>query len=393
MKVFMTQHDTLQCVHEPFGDAFYYGPERLSSRYENDPEAREASGFSQSTYQTILDRIEKEATEVRSTPPSPTPLIFTSVEAVLRSACSQTVQPASGKRLFIKDITHYLVPPDGNPSSIAPSLNRLKRGVGTSEARTNGATNGTTKAPYPYHTDAEPNNPTVIPRDILEKFHFTFLIRNPRSSIPSYYRCTVPPLDKVTGFYNFMPSEAGYNELRRVFDYLRSIRHIGPANAGQAGKTEHSDSNGVTQGVEVCVVDADDLLDDPAGIIQAYCKSVGIQYHPDMLKWDTEADQRQARDAFEKWKGFHEDVLHSSGLRRRGHVSTLPRKYTNSSLCVFVNIGTDVSNGKKKKVKSIEDENAEWREKYGEDGAKIIRETVDANMGDYEYLKQFAIKV
>ncbi|KAL8935713.1 MAG: hypothetical protein Q9211_004553 [Gyalolechia sp. 1 TL-2023] len=318
MKVFMTQHDTLQCVHEPFGDAFYYGPERLSSRYENDPEAREASGFSQSTYQTILDRIEKEATE--------------------------------GKRLFIKDITHYLVPPDGNPSSIAPSLNRLKRGVGTSEARTNGATNGTTKAPYPYHTDAEPNNPTVIPRDILEKFHFTFLIRNPRSSIPSYYRCTVPPLDKVTGFYNFMPSEAGYNELRRVFDYLRSIRHIGPANAG----------------VEVCVVDADDLLDDPAGIIQAYCKSVGIQYHPDMLKWDTEADQRQARDAFEKWKGFHEDVLHSSGLRRRGH---------------------------KKKVKSIEDENAEWREKYGEDGAKIIRETVDANMGDYEYLKQFAIKV
>ncbi|KAL9004012.1 MAG: hypothetical protein Q9188_003153 [Gyalolechia gomerana] len=357
----MTQHDTLQCIHEPFGDAFYYGPERLSSRYENDPKAREESGFSQSTYHTILDRFEKEATEVRSTPPSPTPSIVTSLKAVLHPASSEI-----GKRLFIKDITHYLVPPDGKPPSIAPSLSRIKRGVGTSGARTNGATNGTTEAPYPYHTDAEPNNPTVIPRDILGKFHFTFLIRNPRSSIPSYFRCTVPPLDKVTGFYDFMPSEAGYDEVRRVFDYLRSIGHVGPAIAGQSGNKEHSNASGVPHGVEVCVVDADDLLDDPPGIIKAYCKSVGIEYHPDMLKWDTEADQYQAKDAFEKWQGFHEDVLHSSGLHPRGH---------------------------KKKLKSVERENAEWQEKYGEEGAKVIRETVDANMKDYEYLKQFAIKV
>jgi hypothetical protein len=47
----------------------------------------------------------------------------------------------------------------------------------------------------------------------------------------------------------------------------------------------------------------------------------------------------------------------------------------------------------KKKDKSIREEDAEWREKYGEDGAKVIRETVDANIEDYEYLKSFAIKV
>ncbi len=65
-KVFMTQRDTLTSVHEPFGDAFYYGPERLSARYEEDSEARDASGFSQSTYQTILERFEREeASEVR----------------------------------------------------------------------------------------------------------------------------------------------------------------------------------------------------------------------------------------------------------------------------------------------------------------------------------------
>lgn len=64
----MTQRDTLQCVHEPFGDAFYYGPERLGPRYENDEAARTESGFNDSTYKTIFDRIERENSEVCSPP-------------------------------------------------------------------------------------------------------------------------------------------------------------------------------------------------------------------------------------------------------------------------------------------------------------------------------------
>ncbi|KAI6915637.1 hypothetical protein KC366_g19280, partial [Hortaea werneckii] len=62
--VFMTQRDTLQTIHEPFGDAFYYGPERMGSRFESDEKAREQSGFAQSTFKTILERIEREAAEV-----------------------------------------------------------------------------------------------------------------------------------------------------------------------------------------------------------------------------------------------------------------------------------------------------------------------------------------
>ena len=65
----MTRPD-LKCIHEPFGDAFYYGPERLSSRFENDEKGREDSGFSNSTYKTVLDRIDREAAEVRSIPPT-----------------------------------------------------------------------------------------------------------------------------------------------------------------------------------------------------------------------------------------------------------------------------------------------------------------------------------
>ncbi len=60
----MTQRDHLNCVHEPFGDAFYFGPERLSERYDDNEPERLKSGFSQSTYQTVLEEIEGEAEEV-----------------------------------------------------------------------------------------------------------------------------------------------------------------------------------------------------------------------------------------------------------------------------------------------------------------------------------------
>ena len=60
----MTRRDTLSCIHEPFGEAFYFGPERLSPRFEDDREAREESGFSNATFQTIFDDIERQESEV-----------------------------------------------------------------------------------------------------------------------------------------------------------------------------------------------------------------------------------------------------------------------------------------------------------------------------------------
>jgi hypothetical protein len=63
----MTQRENLSCVHEPFGDAFYYGPERLSERYENDPEGREQSGFANTTYADVLRAIDESSEEVSLT--------------------------------------------------------------------------------------------------------------------------------------------------------------------------------------------------------------------------------------------------------------------------------------------------------------------------------------
>jgi hypothetical protein len=74
----MTRHETLQCVHEPFGDAYYFGPERLAERYENDAKARKESGYSQSTYRTIFDRIAKENSEVSFIICTPFPVVIIS---------------------------------------------------------------------------------------------------------------------------------------------------------------------------------------------------------------------------------------------------------------------------------------------------------------------------
>lgn len=60
----MTRREDLQCVHEPFGDAFYYGPERMGTRWMNDEKTRDESGFIDSKYKTILDRIDQENSEV-----------------------------------------------------------------------------------------------------------------------------------------------------------------------------------------------------------------------------------------------------------------------------------------------------------------------------------------
>jgi len=225
----------------------------------------------------------------------------------------------------------YFVPPGGSQASIAPSLQppsqRVKRGIGTDgilangvngESKVNGAVSLHSEAPYPYDTCAEPGNPTVIPTEMLKKFHFTFLIRDPHASVPSYYRCTLPPLREMTGWTYYDPQEAGYTELRRTFDYLKEFGHVGPHHANDFDKVSSGDH---TTGDEICVVDADDLLDDPEGILRTYCRSTGIPFEADMMNWDNEEDQAIARKVFAKWKGFHEDALDSKYLHPRVCVS------------------------------------------------------------------------
>lgn len=167
-----------------------------------------------------------------------------------------------------------------------------------------------------------------------------------------------------------------------MFDFLREQNQVGPSVAGQYDALKDGE-------VSITVIDADDLLDDPEGVIMAYCKEVGIDYHPKMLVWDTDEAHQKAKDAFEKWRGFHNDAINSTSLKPRSedHVSCAlslpsPERWL-ADMCPY----------KKKKEKTVEIEDEEWREKYGAKAQKVIRECVDANIPDYEYLKSFAVKV
>lgn len=54
---------------------------------------------------------------------------------------------------------------------------------------------------------------------------------------------------------------------------------------------------------------------------------------------------------------------------------------------------TLVGSEKKKSPKSDDELYAEWVDRFGEEGAKVIKETVENNVADYEYLKKFTMKV
>jgi hypothetical protein len=321
-------------------------------------------------------------------------------------------------------MAYYLMAPDGKPTTIAPSLcNTQLNGMinDTHHTTHGGMTNGTEKSVTTNHTKGvgttEPGNPTVLPLDVLKQYHFAFLIRHPRRGIPSFYRCTIPPLDDVTGFKHFMKNEAGYLELRVLFDYLKTQGLIGPRMAEGAeaptngqlnGSVDHTNghANGHTNGyvnghtngtssghasdqkeaqVSITVIDADDLLDHPQEVVQAFCKETGVPFTPDMLNWDNPEDQQYVEEAFSKWIGFHNDAIQSKNLspRTHAHVSSAALDLPRLSFVSW----------QQQKTITEEGEDQEWREKYGEEGQKIIRECVNENVAHYEYLKQFAIRV
>ncbi|KAF5138618.1 hypothetical protein E5D57_002404 [Metarhizium anisopliae] len=64
-RVFMTRRDELASQHEPFGDAYYFGPECVSERFKDDPARREESGVSDATFKSVLEGFDEVARQVR----------------------------------------------------------------------------------------------------------------------------------------------------------------------------------------------------------------------------------------------------------------------------------------------------------------------------------------
>jgi hypothetical protein len=122
--------------------------------------------------------------------------------------------------------------------------------------------------------------------EFLSHFNHSFLIRDPAKVISSIYK----------HWPDFVLKEIAYIEQRELFDRL------------------WDDTGEVPP-----VIDSDDLLEDPRGIIKAYCNAVDIPFIEDALSWEP-----GARNEVSWWDGgsFHDNLRNSSGLtpQKRNYV-------------------------------------------------------------------------
>ncbi|KAI4164957.1 MAG: hypothetical protein LQ348_007832 [Seirophora lacunosa] len=151
----------------------------------------------------------------------------------------------------------------------------------------------------------------------------------------------------MTEDHHLDPTELGYREMRILFEHLHPP----------------SSRDGVPPPL---LIDAEDLLSDPDAVIRALCARLGIAYTPAMLAWEGPEELAFAKSLLDKLAGYHEDALHSTGLRPQ-----------------------PPGERRRRAQKSRGEEDAEWEAKFGAEGAKAIREAVDLCREDYEYLRGF----
>lgn len=121
--------------------------------------------------------------------------------------------------------------------------------------------------------------------EFFSHFDHSFLIRDPARTITSMYR----------HWPDFDVREVGFPEQRRLFDQLTEVHGSPPP-----------------------VIDSDDLLADPAGVVESWCGAVDIPFVPGALSWES-----GARDEVSWWDGgsFHENLRNSDGLKPQARTS------------------------------------------------------------------------
>jgi len=125
--------------------------------------------------------------------------------------------------------------------------------------------------------------------EFLDHFNHSFLIRDPAKVATSMYN----------HWPDFVLKEIAFIEQRTLFDRIAE-----------------------KQGTPPPVIDSDDLLENPYGIVEAYCKAVGISYIEEALSWEP-----GQRDEVSWYDGgsWHANLRDSTGLEAQ------PRQYIDIS--------------------------------------------------------------
>lgn len=123
--------------------------------------------------------------------------------------------------------------------------------------------------------------------EFVRAMRSAFIIRHPRRSIASYLR--VHPAVSC--------EEIGLAALHRHFELVARLQPEHPP----------------------LVIDADDILDNPPGMVRALCAALDIPFLPQALSWPPGAPPE-----FTGWEAWLDEVSDSTGLHRREACS--PRK-------------------------------------------------------------------
>jgi len=115
--------------------------------------------------------------------------------------------------------------------------------------------------------------------DFLEYFNHSFLIRDPAKVTTSMYK----------HWPDFVLKEAAFVEQRALFDRL-------------------CDKNGSAPPV----IDSDDLLEKPHGIVEAYCNATGIPFIAEALSWES-GDREEV--SWYDGGSWHDNLRDSAGLK------------------------------------------------------------------------------
>ncbi|XP_070578536.1 uncharacterized protein [Ptychodera flava] len=138
-------------------------------------------------------------------------------------------------------------------------------------------------------------------------YRHTFLIRDPTKAITSLYKTI--KRGNMPEWSDFRPEEAGFCEMWQLYQHVRDVT-----------------------GEEPVVIDADDLLSDPAAMMKKYCEAVGLEYTDRMLEWDAD-DQSEHWTWENAWYGT---VSSSTGFIKTPGANAHTAKIDTSSLPEYV---------------------------------------------------------
>lgn len=117
--------------------------------------------------------------------------------------------------------------------------------------------------------------------EFLDHFNHSFLIRDPAKVATSMFK----------HWPDFVLKEIAFIEQRQLFDRL----------ADKLGEVPP-------------VIDSDDLLENPLGIVEAYCHSVGIPFLPQALNWEPGNREQVSWYDGGSWHG---NLQESDGLKQQ----------------------------------------------------------------------------